>query len=130
VEANQSGLIAEPLVGVQRPPLGRTCVPLPMASALPASEPALAHPPRHDRMLRPAGALPSAAGPRRRLAPQVDITPQLPIQPYTASPADPGCESEAVVLCSNGHIKGQQVGASKGGGGGQGWIGGTARRAL
>eukprot|EP00775_Hariotina_reticulata_P007426 gene7426-7635_t len=41
--------------------------------------------------------------------PLVDITPQLPLPTYSASPLDvPGCESEAAIVCNNGHIRGQQ----------------------
>ncbi len=42
--------------------------------------------------------------------PLVDITPQLPLPQYTAGPLDAACQSEAMVVCANGHIKGQQVG--------------------
>jgi hypothetical protein len=39
--------------------------------------------------------------------PLVDITPQLPIPEYTASPLDAECESEGKVVCNHGHIKGE-----------------------
>jgi ABC-type transporter Mla subunit MlaD len=46
--------------------------------------------------------------------PLVDITPQLPIPTYSASPLEPACEAEGMVVCNNGHIKGQQVGRTEG----------------
>lgn len=41
--------------------------------------------------------------------PLIDITPQLPLPTYTASPLElAGCEEEAAIVCNHGHIKGQQ----------------------
>eukprot|EP00884_Botryococcus_braunii_P003273 jgi/Botrbrau1/12947/Bobra.154_2s0008.1 len=42
-----------------------------------------------------------------RVEPLIDITPQLPIPAYTASPLDGACETEGKVVCHQGHIKGQ-----------------------
>ncbi|CAL5224181.1 g6821 [Coccomyxa viridis] len=39
--------------------------------------------------------------------PLIDITPQLPIPEYKASPLDPECEHEGKIVCSQGHIKGR-----------------------
>lgn len=41
--------------------------------------------------------------------PLVDITPQLPLPEYTASPLQvAACEDEAAIVCNAGHIRGQQ----------------------
>eukprot|EP00232_Nephroselmis_pyriformis_P027851 CAMPEP_0182868296 /NCGR_PEP_ID=MMETSP0034_2-20130328/9225_1 /TAXON_ID=156128 /ORGANISM="Nephroselmis pyriformis, Strain CCMP717" /LENGTH=403 /DNA_ID=CAMNT_0025000691 /DNA_START=119 /DNA_END=1330 /DNA_ORIENTATION=+ len=37
----------------------------------------------------------------------VDITPRLPIPPYTAGPLDEGCEQEGMIVCDRGRITGQ-----------------------
>ncbi|KAL3152198.1 hypothetical protein ABBQ32_001285 [Trebouxia sp. C0010 RCD-2024] len=37
----------------------------------------------------------------------IDITPQLPIPDYKASPTSAGCEEEGLVVCRGGHIGGQ-----------------------
>ncbi|CAL8471566.1 g11108 [Coccomyxa elongata] len=38
--------------------------------------------------------------------PLIDITPQLPIPDYKASPLDAECEAEGKIVCHQGHIKG------------------------
>lgn len=40
--------------------------------------------------------------------PLIDITPQLPIPVYTASPLSEDCEAEALVVCHRGRIRGER----------------------
>ncbi|GFR46251.1 hypothetical protein Agub_g7800 [Astrephomene gubernaculifera] len=40
--------------------------------------------------------------------PLLDVTPQLPVPPYTALPHDPRCGEEGVLVCHNGRIAGRQ----------------------
>ncbi|CAG9462530.1 unnamed protein product [Pedinophyceae sp. YPF-701] len=39
--------------------------------------------------------------------PLVDVTPQLPVPPYTALPTDPACEDEEALVCHRGRIQGE-----------------------
>lgn len=105
IEANQSGLIAEPLVDIT-PQVGGLRAERRHASAgFPAgAEPILVCAAADGLRLTPASAQRAA-----HAAPPPARASQLPLPTFSHGPLDPGCEGEGAIVCHNGHIKGQQV---------------------
>jgi hypothetical protein len=114
IEANQSGLIAEPLIDItpQLPLPTYTCAHAPYTQRLLVGALTCAHPCMLLLLLPPSVVTGVCVCPAAHHSPRrPSCAPRLalPTHTHSASPLDKGaCEEEAAIVCHTGTIKGQQ----------------------